>query len=328
MQHEQPWVSGHFAAMAQIKTERGSAKMTKKGGGKGKSDGPWPQSVQIDALQGLWKEVGHLKKHWLIRGYMATEVTSVGKMGRRFMVQEGADGNVEWGSGRYFLDRRFGFGTETAIWRRRTPDGPEAFSWKFVKTLPLGAQAGSRAGHAPAEEHPVGEWHTNPADGGAYTCPEMRARYVDGYTRRESEARSEACKMVKLPEDVHVERRTDPHSGTIYTLKELAARYCYEFSVHEIREFWNHCQLVSWAMPARRIDPADGMPYSWKEMSEFYANDYSLSATVAYWDACKEEDASDKSTAAVAAAAVTAVLQDAADGSASAVVSSGSSAYT
>merc|ERR1719330_1937756 len=85
--------------------EKGKVECT----GKGKAEGPRPQTVQIDALQGLWEEVGRSKKQWLIKGYTATEVTSGGQMGRRFTVRESVDGNVEWGTnGKYFLDRRFG----------------------------------------------------------------------------------------------------------------------------------------------------------------------------------------------------------------------------
>jgi len=283
--------------------EKGKAKMARPyGRGKGNAEGPGPRTTQIDALQGLWAEAGRSKKQWLIKGYTATEVTS-GEMGRKFTVQEGTDGSVGWGTnGKYFLDRRFRFGMETAIWRLRSPDGTEAFSWRCVKMLPPSGEAlplelleaGCRAGNAPVDGRAgpsfPGERRTDPADGGAYTWQEMRARYAGEYTKRESEAYWEACKVVKPPEDVQVERRIDPDDGNIYTWEEVAAHYGSEFPLQEIREYWGHCKVVSWAMPQRRIDPADGMPYTWREMKAFYANEYTLSATVAYWDACKEED--------------------------------------
>jgi len=292
---DQARLAGH-GPTAHKKGQISSTKGKNKGKGKGKAEGPWPQSAQIDALQGHWREVGGSKKQWLIKGCTVTALTSGGHMGRKFTVREGADGNVEWGTyGKYFLDQRFGFGMEIAVWRLRSPDGPEAFSWRIVKMPPSDCQAGSSAGHAPAEGHlelsSLHQRRIDPADGWAYTWPEMRARYAGEYTKQESETYWEACKVVKPPEEMQVERRVDPDNGNIYTWKEVAAHYGSEFLVQEIREYWDRCKVVTRAIPERHIDPADGMPYSWREMKAFYANDYTLPATVAYWDACKKEDA-------------------------------------
>jgi len=260
--------------------------------------GPRPLKTQIDALQGLWEEVGRSKKRWLIKSYNATEVVSGGQMGRKFTVREGANGSVEWGTnGKYFLDRRFGVSMDTAVWRLGSPDGAEAFSWRCVEGSPLaGDEAGPSAGPAPVgryigpSSNSPGERRIDPGDGGAYTWQELRARYAGEYTKRESEAYWEACKVVKPPSEVQVERRIDPDDGNIYSWEEIASHYGSEFSQQEIRDYWDHCKVVSWTMPERRIDPADGIPYSWREMKAFYTNEYTLSATVSYWDACKVEE--------------------------------------
>jgi len=211
-------------------------------------------------------------------------------------VRETAEGSVEWGTyGKYFLDRQFEIGMDTAVWKHGSPDGTEAFSWRFVKTPPLSGQAGCSASHAPAEGNRglKSDWERriDPADGKVYTLQEMRARYAGEYRQRESDSYWEACKMVKPPKDVQVESRIDPADGKIYTWEEVAAHYGSKYSLHQIRDYWDHCSIVSWAMPERRIDPSDCMPYSWMEMKAFYAHDYTISATVAYWDACKKEDA-------------------------------------
>jgi len=310
-QEQQPRGNGNVAATAPGKGQVGGAKGKNKSKGKGKAEGrgrgkaestgtgkgegPWPQTAQVDALQGLWEEVGRSNKQWLIKGHAATEVTSGGQMGRKFTVREDADGNVQWGTnGKYFLDRRFGFSMETAVWRLGSPDGTEAFSWRFVKMPSSGGQTGCSAGHAPIEGHlgpsSPGQLCTDPADAAAYTQQETRTHYAAESTQRESEVCWEACKVIKPPVDVQVERRIDPDDGNIYTWEEVAALYGSEFSLQDIRDYWDHCKVVSWTMPKRRIDPADGMPYSWREMKAHYANDYTLSATVAYWDACKEEE--------------------------------------
>jgi hypothetical protein len=213
-------------------------------------------------LQGLWKETGR-PKQWLVKGHSVTAVKPDGEMGRKFTVNDSADGNVQWGThGKYFLDRQFDIGTDIAIWRLGSPDGPEGFSWTFVKDL------------------------LPPPPGFAEHSSE-----TPGITEKKKKmlpSGGQAGSSGHHGQSSRGERRMDPADGRACTWLGMFARYAGEYTNQESRAYWEACSSTS---PERRIDPVDDMPYSWREMKAFYANDYTLLATSAYWDACEKEDA-------------------------------------
>lgn len=156
--------------------------------------------LQLQGLQGFWKEKGPMKgklqRMWYVCGDEAFQVTTDGHLrSRRVTLTEGICGNVIWGGGSFALDPNFtGL---LANWI--TPNGnggKTAFSWTFVCSVdetPESHLHDALSTDEEVQDPREGQKRIDPADGEVYSWAELKRYYSETFTLKAIEAYWDKC---------------------------------------------------------------------------------------------------------------------------------------